>query len=59
MLYEVITAVVADAFDAGANIRTVPVQEIPEGWMVLDIGPATITLFAEALDTAKTSYNFV
>ena len=30
------------------------IQEIPEGWMGLDIGPATVTLFTEALQNAKT-----
>jgi len=29
-------------------------QEIPEGWMALDIGPATVALFTEALQNAKT-----
>jgi phosphoglycerate kinase len=32
----------------------VPVQEINPHWMGLDIGPATITLFTEALSNAKT-----
>jgi phosphoglycerate kinase len=32
----------------------VPVQEIPDGWMVADCGPATVRLYAAALANAKT-----
>ncbi len=52
--YLPVDAVVADAFDAGANTRIVPVQEIPEGWMVLDIGPATSLVYGQALQDAGT-----
>lgn len=52
--YLPVDAVVADAFNAGANIRTVPVQEIPEGWMVLDVGPATSLVYGQALQDAET-----
>ena len=45
--------VIADKFDASANIKTVG-AEIPDGWLGLDIGPKTITLFKEKLKTAKT-----
>ncbi len=39
--------VVADAFAADAASRVVPVAEgVPEGWMALDIGPATVERFA-------------
>merc|ERR1712151_269176 len=33
--------VCADAFAADANTKTVPVYEIPDGWMGLDNGPGT------------------
>jgi phosphoglycerate kinase len=52
--YLPVDAVVADAFDAEANTRTVPVQEIPEGWMMLDIGPATSLVYGQALQDAET-----
>jgi phosphoglycerate kinase len=45
---------VADRFDEGAESRIVPVEEIPEGWMALDIGRETIKLYKEALDKANT-----
>ncbi len=39
--------VVADAFAADAASRVVSVAEgVPEGWMALDIGPATVERFA-------------
>jgi len=52
--YLPVDAVVADAFDAGAATRIVPVQEIPEGWMMLDIGPATSLVYGQALQDAET-----
>jgi 3-phosphoglycerate kinase len=45
--------VVADKFDAAANVKTVK-QAIPEGWMGLDIGPETVKAYAAKLQTAKT-----
>ena len=53
-LYLPVDGVVAGRFDAQAPIRTVPVQEIPVDWMMLDIGPATALLYAQALYDAKT-----
>merc|ERR1711935_1129450 len=46
--------VVADAFSAEANSKTVAADAIPEGWMGLDNGPETTTAQKEALSTAKT-----
>lgn len=34
-------AVIADAFKSDANTKIVPIDEIPDGWMGLDIGPKT------------------
>ncbi len=53
-LYLPVDAVAADSFDPSAVTRIVPVNEIPSGWMVLDIGPATSLLFQEALNDART-----
>jgi len=52
--YLPVDCVVADQFTPAAQTRTIPVQEIPQDWMGLDIGPATITLFGEALQGVKT-----
>lgn len=53
-LYLPVDAVVADHFGADAHTAKVPVQEIPKDWMIMDIGPATSLLYAEALLDAKT-----
>jgi phosphoglycerate kinase len=45
--------VVAAAFKADAEHRTLAVSEIPEGWMGLDIGPATAKAFAAEIQAAK------
>jgi phosphoglycerate kinase len=42
----------ADKFDPAANTQSVG-NEIPEGWMALDIGPKTIQLFSDAIKKAK------
>ncbi len=46
--------VVAESMADGAATKTVTSQEIPKGWVGLDIGPATTRLFSEALQDAKT-----
>jgi phosphoglycerate kinase len=41
--------VVADDFAPDANARTVSINDIPDGWMGLDIGPDSIKVFQDAL----------
>ena len=53
-LYLPVDCIVADRFEARAETKRVPVQEVPKDWMALDIGPATTVLFSEALEDAKT-----
>ncbi len=53
-LFLPVDAVIANKFDANAEARIVPVDEVPAGWMILDIGPATIAHFANRLAAAKT-----
>lgn len=45
--------VVADNFSADANAQTVSVENIPDGWMGLDIGPDAVKVFQDALSTCK------
>ena len=45
--------VVASAFKTDALIRVLPVTEIPDGWMGLDIGPKTAAAFADLARAAK------
>ncbi len=45
--------IAADKFDANANTQVVG-NDIPDGWMALDIGPQTTALYAQAIRGAKT-----
>ncbi len=53
-LYLPVDCIIANEFAPHAETKQIPVQEVPEKWMILDIGPATTMLFHEALETAKT-----
>ncbi len=48
-----VDAVVADRFAADAAHQTVPVDQVPAGWRILDIGPRTVASFREALQGAR------
>lgn len=52
--YLPVDCVVAASLDPGAETKIVPVQEIPEGWYGMDVGPASMKLFSEAVQNAKT-----
>ena len=45
---------VADKFAADAENRVVSVEDVEDGWMALDIGPASIAHYANRLAGAKT-----
>ena len=45
--------VVADKFDNEATTQLVPIDEIPDGWMGLDVGPDTINDCAEIIEASK------
>jgi len=49
-----VDAVINNAFANEGDIKTVPSDEIPEGYMGLDIGPKSIELFKQALYGSKT-----
>jgi phosphoglycerate kinase len=46
----------AAAFAADAESRVCPYDELPDGWLGLDIGPETRTRFAERLAEARTIF---
>ncbi|MEI6970496.1 MAG: phosphoglycerate kinase [bacterium] len=48
--------VIADKFDASANVETVGENGIRDGWMALDIGPRTAELYAAEIAKAKTVF---
>jgi phosphoglycerate kinase len=52
--YLPVDCVIAQSLEPGAETKIVPTLEIPKGWKALDIGPATVKLFSEALENAKT-----
>jgi len=49
-----VDCVVADRFDADAESKTVTVDDIPAGWLALDIGPETVHRFEQELAEART-----
>ncbi|MBW2559102.1 MAG: phosphoglycerate kinase [Deltaproteobacteria bacterium] len=53
-LYLPVDCVIAEKADPKVVTKIVPIQEIDPNWMGLDIGPASIALFREALSDAKT-----
>lgn len=46
--------VAANAFEAEAEKKTLPLGNVPEGWRVLDIGPETVKKFGEVIADAGT-----
>ncbi|MDC0933463.1 phosphoglycerate kinase [Arcobacteraceae bacterium] len=52
--YLPVDVIAAEAFDSESFAKAVTIQEIPKGWMGLDIGPASATLFSQALEDAHT-----
>ena len=47
-------SIIADKFAADANISTAPSDEIPVGWLGLDIGPMAIEQFTNEIKRSKT-----
>lgn len=46
--------VAADAFSATAATQITPADAVPAGWMGLDVGPATVALYADRIRSART-----
>ena len=53
-LFLPVDLVVAEAFSNDAVYKQVTCHEVPDGWMALDIGPATSIYFQEALADVRT-----
>ena len=49
-----VDTVIGKEFKADTEYKVVASNEIPEGWMGLDIGPETVKIFSEAVKGAKT-----
>ena len=52
--YLPVDVVCAEEFSDKGHIKHIPAQEIPEGWMGLDIGSASSELFKQVLHDAET-----
>jgi len=52
--YLPVDCVISQSIEPGTETKIVPTLEIPKGWRALDIGPASVKLFSEALQDAKT-----
>ncbi len=53
-IYLPVDVIAADRFAPDAVCKQVTIQDIPEHWMALDIGPASVICFDEVLADAKT-----
>ena len=51
-----VDVVAASAFEPDSETRVVPYDDLPEGWLGLDVGPETRRLFAERLGSARTMF---
>ena len=49
-----VDAKAADSFSNDANTQIVPVNEIPDGWEGMDIGPKSMELFSNVIKGSKT-----
>jgi len=51
--YMPVDVVVADDFSNDANIKVVPIEEIPSDWEALDIGPKTREIYRDVVANSK------
>jgi phosphoglycerate kinase len=52
--YLPVDCVIAQSIEPAAETKLVTAHEMPNGWKAVDIGPASVKLFSEALESAKT-----
>ena len=53
-VYLPVDVVITDSIEKPINVRVVPAQDILEGFMAVDIGPATLKLFSQAVELSNT-----
>jgi phosphoglycerate kinase len=51
-----VDVMVADHFAEDAEHRVVPVDQVPDGWMILDIGPETVKNYRQYINQARTIF---
>jgi len=49
-----VDVVIADKFDAEAEMKVMPMGQIPQGWRILDVGPETVANFGKVISAAGT-----
>ncbi len=49
-----VDVVIADRFEAEANKKVIAMGPVPDGWRILDIGPASVANFGKSISTAGT-----
>ncbi len=49
-----VDVVIADAFSAEAERQVAPIDAVPAGWRIMDIGPETVKRYTQALQGART-----
>jgi len=55
-LYLPVDVVVAPEISPNAAYKVVPVASIPKDWLGLDIGPETVQIYQQVLESAKTAF---
>lgn len=53
-VYLPVDVIAAEEFSPDSVIKQVTIQDIPDNWMALDIGPASVICFSEVLADART-----
>jgi phosphoglycerate kinase len=53
-VYLPVDVVIADSVEQPVDIKVVPAQEVMEGFSAVDIGPASVKLFSEAIELSNT-----
>jgi phosphoglycerate kinase len=49
-----VDVVIADAFEDGADSKTMAMGPVPDGWRILDIGPETVAAYSKTLHDVGT-----
>jgi phosphoglycerate kinase len=49
-----VDVVIADKFDADAELKAMPMGPVPDGWRIMDIGPQSVAAFSKAVSGAGT-----
>ena len=49
-----IDVVISDEFSAEASSKIIPIEDIPEGWRIMDLGPLTLIKFEKITSSSKT-----